>query len=128
MQDGFVEVQLKVISGKEDPEVGLVWHHQDAKNYSYVRINAAEDNVIFYRMRDGKKESIKEAETKIGFNTWHRLRVQFQGSQVEVFFNQKPLLSLRDISFQGMGKIGFFTTADTVSEFDDFQADSLKQK
>lgn len=127
IQDGFVEADLKVISGREDPEVGLVWRHQDGKNYYYVRINALEDNVIFYRMRDGKKESIKEAEAKVGFGGWHHLKIQFQGEQVEVIFDQKPVLSVRDSSFKGGGRVGFFTTADTIGAFDNFTAEPRKK-
>ncbi len=124
--DGIVEADLKVISGKEDPEVGLVWRHKDGENYYYVRINAIEDNVIFYRMNQGKKEVIKEIESKVGFDKWHHLKIQFNAEQVDVFFDQKNVISIKDKSFKNSGKAGFFTTADTVGAFDNFNTEQLK--
>jgi hypothetical protein len=116
--DGSIEADLKVISGKEDPEVGLVWRHKDGKNYYYARLNAVEDNVIFYRMNNGKKELVKEADAKIGFNNWHHLKVQFKGEQVEIFLDQKPMISIRDIAIKEAGRAGLFTTADSIGAFD----------
>src|SRR4051812_24283858 len=51
--DGSVEGQFKIESGKEDPEAGLIWRFQDSKNYYYVRANALENNIVFYRLLDG---------------------------------------------------------------------------
>jgi hypothetical protein len=116
--DGVVESDMKVSSGKEDPEVGLVWRHKDGKNYYYVRINAAEDNIVFYRMNKGKKELVKEADTKVGFDKWHHLKVQFKGEQIDVLYDEKPLISVRDSVFKNPGHAGLFTTADTVGAFD----------
>jgi hypothetical protein len=116
--DGIVEGDMKVSSGKEDPEVGLVWRHEDGKNYYYVRINAAEDNIVFYRMNKGKKELVKEADTKVGFDKWHHLKVQFKGEQIDVLYDEKTLISVRDKVFKNAGRAGLFTTADTVGVFD----------
>jgi hypothetical protein len=121
--DGSVEADMKIISGKEDPEVGLVWRHKDGKNYFYARINGLEDNVIFYRMNNGKKEVVKEIETKVGFNKWHGLRVEFKGEQVEIFFDKKSVISVRDASFKTKGRVGLFTTADTVGAFDNVKVE-----
>jgi hypothetical protein len=116
--DGSVEADMKVSGGKEDPEVGLVWRHKDGKNYYYARINAAEDNIVFYRMNKGKKELVKEADTKIGFDKWHHLKVQFKGEQIDMLLDEKPLMSVRDKVFLEKGHAGLFTTADTVGAFD----------
>ena len=128
IENGTVEADMKVISGTEDPEVGLVWRHLDGKNYFYVRINALEDNVIFYRMNNGKKESIKEADTKVGFNQWHHLKASFAGDQVDIFFDGKPLINVRNATVSKSGKVGFFTTADTVGAFDNFKAETNKKE
>src|SRR5215467_5744666 len=44
LQDGFVEVKFKPISGNEDQAGGLIWRAKDAKNYYIARANALEDN------------------------------------------------------------------------------------
>jgi hypothetical protein len=118
VQDGEIEADFNIQSGVEDPEAGLVWRHQDGKNYYYVRTNSKRDNVVFYRMRDGTKELIKLADNKVPQNTWHHLKVKFQGDQIKIFMNQKPLIELRDSTFKNSGRVGFFTTADTVAAFD----------
>jgi hypothetical protein len=120
IQNGSVEADLQVVSGKEDPEAGLVWRHLDGKNYYYVRVNAVEDNVIFYRMNKGNKEVVKVADTKVPFKTWHHLKVDFHGDQIEILLDGKSLISVRDNVFSQVGHVGFFTTADTISQFDNF--------
>lgn len=128
LSDGFVQAHVKIVSGDEDPEAGLVWQHLDAKNYLYVRLNAKKDNIVFYKMTQGKKEIVKEAETKIGFNKWHHLKILFKGEHVDVYFDKKPVISISDKILKGQGRVGFFTTADTVSVSDNFNAESLKDK
>lgn len=128
IKDGVIEADMKVISGKEDPEVGLVWKHLDGKNYYYTRINALENNVIFYRMNQGKKELVKEAEAKVGFQTWHHIKVVFKGDQVDILFDQKPVVSVRDSVMKEAGHVGFFTTADTVGAFDNFKIETETKK
>ena len=118
--DGSIEVDLQVLSGKEDPEAGLVWRHIDGKNYYYVRVNSVEDNLVFYRMNKGNKEVVKVADTKIPFKTWHHLKIDFHGELTEVLLNGKQLISVRDTVFSKPGHVGLFTTADTVRQFDHF--------
>ncbi len=125
--DGMVEVDFKILSGKEDPEAGLVWRHQDGKNYYYVRANAVEDNIVFYRMHDGKKEVVKEADYKIPFKTWHHLAVKFEGAQIDILIDQKSIISIKDKVFLGAGKVGLFTTADTITSFDNFNFNKNKE-
>src|SRR3989442_7370682 len=40
LKDGFVGVQFKPISGKEDQAGGVVWRAKDADNYYIARANA----------------------------------------------------------------------------------------
>src|SRR5438552_15140280 len=46
--DGFVEVKMKPISGKEDQAGGVVWRWKDGDNYYVARANALENNVSLY--------------------------------------------------------------------------------
>jgi hypothetical protein len=57
---------------------------------------------------------------KTPFKTWHHLKVQFQDDQVEIVLDGKAVVTVRDNTFKGSGRVGFFTTADTVSSFDNF--------
>lgn len=119
IKNGTIESKFNILSGKHDPEAGLVWRHRDGKNYYYVRANAIEDNIVFYRMNSGKKETVKEADMKVPFNTWHEMKVTFYRDEVAVFFDGKLIISTRDTALPDPGKVGLFTTADTITLFDD---------
>lgn len=125
IKDGFIEAKINILSGKEDPEAGVVWRHLDGKNYYYVRANALEKNIVFYRMNNGKKELVKVADAKVNFNQWYKIRVNFNKNQIEVLFDNKPLINVKDNVFWEKGRVGLFTTADTQSAFDDLNFDSL---
>ncbi len=125
IKDGSIECMFNIISGKEDPEAGLVWRHQDEKNYYYLRANSVKENIVFYRMNKGIKEQVKIADIKVSFNIWHKLRVEFKNEQIDVFFNNKPLMSMRDNVFKTEGRVGLFTTADTISAYDNIEFKSF---
>src|SRR5258706_15880835 len=59
LKDGFVEVQFKAISGKEDQAGGVIWRCKDKDNYYISRANALEDNVTIYHTVNGKRTEKK---------------------------------------------------------------------
>ncbi len=69
-QDPDMSVRFKTISGKEDQGAGLVWRYRDANNYYIVRANALEDNVVLYKVENGKRISLAP-ERDTGENLWH---------------------------------------------------------
>ena len=58
LKDGFVEVKFKPLSGTNDQAAGLVWRYRDANNYYVVRANALEDNVVLYKVEQGKRKAL----------------------------------------------------------------------
>src|SRR5260221_12955689 len=68
IQNGFVEVKFKPISGKEDQAGGVVWRCKDADNYYISRANALEDNVTIYHTVSGKRSENKRINTKVASN------------------------------------------------------------
>jgi len=120
LKDGFVEVKFKPISGKEDQAGGVVWRLQDANNYYVARANALEDNVTIYDTVNERRTERKRTNTKVASNQWHTLRVDFQGSQFAVTFDGKKVIDWDDQTFKDAGKVGVWTKADSVTEFDDF--------
>ena len=129
LRDGFLEVKFKPISGSEDRAGGLVWRVRDANNYYVVRANALENNVVLYKTVGGKRSSLDIIGRKGGYgvdvavpaNRWHTLRVEFAGSRFKVIFNGNPLFEVEDKTFAEAGKVGLWTKADSVTDFDDFQ-------
>jgi Domain of Unknown Function (DUF1080) len=128
-KDPEMSVRFKTISGREDQGAGLVWRYRDANNYYIVRANALEDNVVLYKMENGKRVSIAPKGTapgtygvkhKVPGNTWNRLSVKVKGNLFEVSFNDNKLFEVEDNTFPAAGKVGLWTKADSVIHFDDF--------
>lgn len=128
-KDGSLEVKFKTISGTNDQAAGLVWRYLDANNYYLVRANALEDNVVLYKVQDGKRKALDivgraggyGVNVKVPRQQWSKLHVNFSGPRFTVFFNGKELFTVEDTTFAGPGKVGVWTKADSVTVFDDFR-------
>jgi hypothetical protein len=128
IKDGFVEVKLKPVSGREDQAGGIVWRFKDANNYYIVRANALEGNVVLYKTVNGKRSSLQVKGRTFGYGVdakvpggkWSTLRVEFTGALFTVFFNGRQLFQVEDSTFSDAGAVGLWTKADSVTLFDDF--------
>jgi hypothetical protein len=120
LKDGFVEVRFRPVAGKEDQAGGVIWRVQDANNYYIARANALEDNVTIYHTISGKRVAFKNINTKVTSGVWHTLRVEFHGNQFAVIFDGNKVIDATDESFTNAGKVGVWTKADSVTEFDNF--------
>jgi hypothetical protein len=128
IKDGFAEVKIKPISGKEDQAGGLVWRFQDANNYYVVRANALEGNVVLYKTVNGKRSSLQVkgrmfgygVDSKVPSGKWSTLRVEFAGTLFTVLFDGKKLFQVEDDALKDAGAVGVWTKADSVTLFDDF--------
>jgi len=120
IKDGFAEVKLKPVSGKEDQAGGLIWRCRDADNYYVARANALEDNVTIYHTINGRRVSFKTASTKVAPGVWHTLRVDFDANKFTVTFDGEKVITASDDSLTEGGKVGLWTKADSVTLFDDF--------
>ncbi|MCL4788430.1 MAG: hypothetical protein KJ070_16825 [Verrucomicrobia bacterium] len=129
LKDGFVEVKFKPVSGTNDQAAGLVWRYRDPHNYYVVRANALEDNVVLYKVEQGKRKALDIVgraggyglKEKVPPQQWSTLRVNFAGSRFAVHLNGKELFAVEDTTFPGDGQVGLWTKADSVTLFDDFQ-------
>jgi len=125
--DVDVSVRFKPVSGRVDQAAGLVWRFQNEDNYYIVRANALENNVVLYKVEKGKRTDLpvkgegrtygKKAQVPSG--QWSTLRVVAAGPRFEVFFNGSTLYEVEDTTFPQPGKVGLWTKADSVTQFDD---------
>jgi 3-keto-disaccharide hydrolase len=125
--DVDLSVRFKPISGRVDQAAGLVWRYQNQDNYYIVRANALEDNVVLYKVEGGQRTDLavkgegrtygKKAEVPAG--QWSTLRVVANGRLFEVYFNSAKLYEVEDTTFAQPGKVGVWTKADSVTQFDD---------
>jgi hypothetical protein len=129
LADGFVEVRFKPVAGKEDQAGGVVWRYRDPANYYLCRANALENNVVLYKVENGKRKALDIVGRAGGYGVkepvsggvWHTLRVEFSGSRFKVLLDGKPLFEVEDATFTGEGRTGLWTKADSVTRFDDFR-------
>ena len=125
--DVDLSVRLKPISGRVDQAAGLVWRYQNQDNYYIVRANALEGNVVLYKVEGGKRTDLplkgegrtygKKSDVPAG--QWSTLRVVATGRLFEVYFNGTKLYEVEDATFSKAGKVGVWTKADSVTQFDD---------
>jgi hypothetical protein len=125
--DVDLSVRFKPVSGRVDQAAGLVWRYQDENNYYIVRANALEDNVVLYKVQNGKRTDLplkgagrtygKKSEVPAG--QWSTLRVVANGPSFEVSLNGTKLYEVEDTTFRQAGKVGIWTKADSVTQFDD---------
>jgi hypothetical protein len=133
-KDGALTVKFKPVSGQEDQAAGMVWRYRDPDNYYIVRANAAENNVVLYKVENGKRSALAPKGTppktygvkhKVPSGVWSTLRVTFEGNLFSVFFDGTKLFEVEDETFKGAGKVGLWTKADSVTYFDDFAVEDL---
>ena len=125
--DVDLSVRIKPITGTVDQAGGLVWRYQNAENYYLVRANALEDNVVLYKMENGKRTDLPltgEGRTygkkiDVPAAQWSTLRVVATGLVFEVYFNGAKLYEVEDSTLSQPGKVGVWTKADSVTQFDD---------
>ena len=130
--DGFnasdvdLSVKFKPVSGSVDMAAGLVWRYRDKDNYYIVRANALEDNVVLYKVQNGRRIDLPlkglgktyGAKAPVPKGQWSLLRVTATGPLFTVYLNGKELYAVEDKTFVAAGKIGVWTKADSVTAFD----------
>jgi hypothetical protein len=125
LENGYLEVKFKPISGREDQAGGVVWRWKNGDNYYVARANALENNVSLYYTENGRRNTLRYVDAPVPANTWHVLRVEFSGSHIRVALNGKGYIELDDRHIAGAGAVGLWTKADSVTAFDDFSFGTL---
>ena len=128
INDGFVEVKFKALSGAQDQAGGVMWRWKDSDNYYVARVNALENNISLYYTEKGSRNTIKYVDTpEIGHN-WHTLRAEFVGTRIRVLLDSKAYIELDDKHIATPGSVGVWTKADSVTVFDDFSFGAAVKK
>lgn len=136
-RDVDVSVRFKTLGGVKDQAGGLVVRYRDPNNYYVARANALENNVVFYKLENGKRTDLKPAgadakaygrKAPVPAGRWNTLRVQARGSTFDVWLNGEKLFVVQDRTFAEAGKIGLWTKADSVTAFDDLTVAEIPQK
>lgn len=130
-----LSVRFKPISGSVDQAAGLVWRYRDKDNYYIVRANALENNVVLYKVENGKRIDLDPKgaglfaygkKARVPSGAWSTLRVVAKGPLFETYLNNDKLFDVEDSTFAGPGQVGVWTKADSVTYFDDLKASVAK--
>lgn len=125
-QDLDISVRMKAIAGAVDQGGGLVWRAKDKGNYYIARYNPLEDNFRVYKVVEGKRTQLGNADIDSSPG-WHAIRITMKGDGIECSFDGEKALDVKDSTFKGAGKIGLWTKADAQTHFDDLAASTLGQ-
>ena len=119
LRDVTLSVRARPLSGEVDQGFGLVWRYRDSNNYYITRCNADEDNCTIYHTINGSRRAFQNHNVKVATNVWHTLKMEARGNHFIVWFDGEKVLDAHDDTFQS-GRVGLWTKADSVIEFDDF--------
>ncbi len=128
-----LSVRLKGVAGKHDQGGGFMWRFIDKNNYYVVRANPLEDNVVLYKVENGKRSDLPLVGLgrtygvdvdKLG-SGWNTLSLIVKDEIFTVYLNGKELFKVKDSTFTKKGKIGLWSKADAVTFFDDFKINIL---
>ena len=123
-----LEVRMKGVKGSMDQGGGFIWRFTDADNYYVVRANPLEDNVVLYKVENGKRTDLPvhgKGRTygvdvaKLG-SGWNTLKLIVKDDLFVVYLNGNEIFKVQDSTFKNAGKVGLWTKADAQSYFDDF--------
>ena len=133
LKNMILSVRLKGVTGHHDQGGGFIWRYQDKDNYYVVRANPLENNMVLYKVKDGARTDLPllgkgrtyGEEVPILGNDWNKMKLVVNENIFTVFLNGKELFKVQDTTFTKGGKIGFWTKADAVTYFDDFEVGIL---
>ena len=121
VKDGELSVKMKPVAGKGDRAGGIIWRYRDPNNYYLVRANALENNIVLYKVENGRRTPVNSVNHSVPANEWSVLKVQFRGPRFSVYFNHRRLFQSTDSTFASPGQVGLWTKADSITYFDDFR-------
>src|SRR6266849_5870913 len=119
-KDVTLSVRARPLSGEVDQGFGLVWRYRDPNNYYITRCNALEDNCRIYHVAGGSRRQFGGQNVKVAKSAWHTLKLEATRNRFVVFYHGSKVFDGTDDTFKDAGKVGLWTKADSVIEFDDF--------
>ncbi len=114
-----ISVMVKAVSGDLDQGGGPVWRFIDHDNYYIARWNPLEKNARFYVVQGGVRSALAKVDLELDAEAWHSLRVVAEGSHMQLFIDDEPVLQADDTTHSRAGSIGLWTKADAATLFDD---------
>jgi len=123
--DVRVSTRFYPIAGRIDQAAGIAFAISPDGTYQGVRVNALEDNLLYFRVVKGKRtiiDNVRDVPTPT--KTWHTLSLELLGAHLTAFVNgQKRFEKTLDKAPQG--RLGLWSKADSQVLFDEFKVEPL---
>lgn len=117
--DFTLTTRFRMTGGAVEQIAGVVFRLVDEKNFCVVRASALGGNLRFYKFVDGQRTAPVGNDLPIAKGQWYELTVRAEGNKFDVLLDGKSVIpTLTDNSFP-VGKVGFITKSDSISEFAD---------
>jgi len=92
--------------------------------------------VVLYKMENGVRTDLPLVGVGRTYgvkvdpmgNDWHTLELRAEGDLFTVGLDNRELFQVRDTTFTEPGRVGLWTKADAVTQFDDFQVQTGQTK
>ena len=131
VKDMTLTVRLKGVTGNHDQGGGFVWRFTDKDNYYVVRSNPLEDNMVLYKVENGKRTDLPLVGKGRTYgvdvpplgDTWHTMKLTVKDDLFTIYLDGTELFKVEDSTFPDAGKVGLWTKADAVTYFDDYMID-----
>lgn len=128
MKNMTLSVRLRSVTGKHDRGGGFIWRFTDKDNYYVVRSNPLEDNMVLYKVENGKRNDLPlidkgrtyGLDVPVLGDSWHTMKLTVKDNLFTIYLDGKELFKVQDSTFPDAGKVGLWTKADAVTYFDDF--------
>lgn len=120
--DVDLQVMVKAVSGQLNQGGGLIWRVKDEHDYYIARWDPVEDNAYLYVVQSGQRTALATVDLALDHEAWHALRVVAEGSRIELYIDDQPVLTAEDASLREPGMIGLWTKSDAATLFDDLSA------
>src|SRR5262245_11419422 len=120
-ENGEISVRFQMIGGSLDRCAGILFNVKPNGDYLTVRFNGTEDNVVLWTFNNGVRKFVKRGTETVPLElgTWHTLKINVNGTQLQGFLDGKLLLE-HTLTEPVSGKIGVWSKTDSMTEFDDF--------
>jgi len=130
-----LSVKMKGVKGRMDQGGGFIWRFIDKDNYYVVRANPLEDNVVLYKVKNGKRTDLPilgkgrtyGVDVDALGSGWNTLKLTVKDDLFSVYLNKKQIFQVKDTTFTEAGKIGLWTKADAFTYFDDFSIKTINK-
>jgi ABC-2 type transport system permease protein len=120
-REGEISLRFKGLSGRIDQAAGIIFNVKPNGDYLILRANCLENNLVLFKYERGKRSQVKwTRNTPTPSRQWHDLKLVLNGTHVQGFLDGKLYLE-HDLSAPVSGKIGVWSKADSVVDFDEYR-------